>query len=87
MLKGLGIGAGGRYVSNQVGNLATQDFLVPSSTVADAVINYEIKQFNFQLNANNIADTRYFIGGLSRTTIAALGNPRNFRLSVNYLIQ
>jgi iron complex outermembrane receptor protein len=85
-LKGLGIGAGGRYVSNQVGNLTTQDFLVPSSTVADAVVNYEIKQFNFQLNVNNIADTRYFIGGLSRTTIAALGNPRNFRIGVNYLI-
>ncbi|TDH23533.1 TonB-dependent receptor [Segetibacter sp. 3557_3] len=85
-LNGLGFGLGGRYVSSQVGNLATQDFVVPESTVADAVINYQVRKFNVQLNVNNIADTRYFIGGLSRTTIAALGSPRNFRLSVNYTI-
>lgn len=86
IVKGFGLGAGGRYVSDQVGNLATQAFVVPASTVLDAMVNYEVKRYNFQLNVNNIADVRYFTGGLSRATIAALGNPRNFRLSINYLI-
>jgi iron complex outermembrane recepter protein len=87
VLKGLGIGIGGRYTSNQVGNLATQNFLIPESTVLDAVANYEIKRFNFQFNLNNIANERYFQGGVSRVTIASLGNPRNFRVGVGYTIR
>lgn len=86
-LKGLGIGIGGRYTSDQVGNLATQNFLIPESTVLDAVANYEIKRFNFQFNLNNIANERYFQGGVSRVTIASLGNPRNFRVGVGYTIR
>lgn len=85
-LKGLGIGAGARYMSDQVGNLANQDFLIPASTVIDAAINYGINRFNFQFNVNNLTNKRYFNGGLSRVTVASLGNPVNFRLGVSYII-
>ncbi|MCK7555787.1 TonB-dependent receptor [Chitinophaga sedimenti] len=85
-LKGLGIGFGGRYVSDQVGNLATQNFVIPASFVLDAAINYKIGRFNLQANINNITNTRYFNGGLSRVTIASLGNPFNFRTGITYSI-
>jgi iron complex outermembrane receptor protein len=86
-LQGLGLGIGGRHMSNQVGNLATQHFVIPASTVLDAVVNYEMGRFNVQCNLNNITDTRYFNGGVSRVTIASLGNPFNVRFGVNYLIK
>lgn len=85
-LKGIGLGAGARYMSNQVGNLANQDFLIPASTVIDAALNYGINRFNFQFNVNNLTNKRYFNGGLSRVTVASLGNPINFRFGFNYLI-
>lgn len=85
-LKGLGIGIGGRYVSDQVGNLATQNFLIPESFVLDAAVNYRTGRFNFQCNLNNVTDARYFNGGLSRVTIASLGNPFNIRAGINYCI-
>ncbi|NSL90743.1 TonB-dependent receptor [Chitinophaga sp. Mgbs1] len=85
-LKGLGIAAGGRYISSQVGNMKTQDFIIPSSVVLDAALSYAYSRYNFQFNLNNLTNTRYFNGGLSRTAVAALGNPLNFRLGVNVLI-
>ncbi|MCW3467226.1 TonB-dependent siderophore receptor [Chitinophaga nivalis] len=85
-LKGFGIGAGGRYVSDQVGNMATQDFVLPAYTVLDAALNYDIRRFSFQFNINNITNTRYFNGGISRNTVASLGNPLNARIGVNFLI-
>ncbi|UYQ95702.1 TonB-dependent siderophore receptor [Chitinophaga horti] len=85
-LKGLGIGVGGRYVSDQVGNLATQNFVIPESFVLDAAANYRIGRFNIQCNVNNLTNARYFNGGVSRVTIASLGNPINFRAGINYTI-
>lgn len=85
-LKALGVGVGGRYISDQIGNLATQNFIIPESTVLDAAINYETGRFNIQCNLYNITDTRYFNGGVSRVTIASLGNPFNVRVGVNYSI-
>ncbi len=86
VLKGAGIGIGGRYTSDQVGNLSNQNFVVPASTVLDAVANYAVQRVNFQLNVYNLTNARYFNGGLSRNTVASLGNPINFRVGISYLI-
>lgn len=86
LVKGLGIGVGGRYTSNQVGFVSAPGFLIPASTVLDAMLNYEHKRYNIQLNVYNITNARYFMGGNSRTVTASLGNPFNFRLGINYLI-
>jgi iron complex outermembrane receptor protein len=85
-LKGFGIGIGARYTSDQVGNIATQSFVVPASAVLDAVANYEVKRFNLQVNVYNLTNERYFNGGLSRATVASLGNPINVRFGIGYLI-
>jgi iron complex outermembrane receptor protein len=85
-LSGLVIGAGGRYTGDQVGNIATQNFLIPSSFIVDGTINYRINRYGVKFNLYNITNQRYFQGGYSRTTTASLGNPINFRASVNYLI-
>lgn len=86
-LKGIGIGIGGRYMSDQVGNISTQKYLVPESTVLDASLSYSIKQFGFQANVYNFTDQRYFNGGLSRIPYSSLGNPINVRLGISYLIK
>ena len=86
-LKGFSMGVGGRYTSNQVGNISTQKYLVPESTVLDAVISYELKRFIFQANLYNLTNERYFNGGLSRIPYASLGNPFNVRFGINYLIK
>ncbi|WP_437362843.1 TonB-dependent siderophore receptor [Olivibacter jilunii] len=85
--KGLGIGIGGRYTSNQVGFVSAQNFLIPASTVLDAMLNYERNRYNIQFNVYNITNERYFLGGNSRTVTASLGNPFNFRIGINYLIR
>ncbi len=87
ILKGLGIGFGGRYTSDQVGNISTQKYLVPESTVLDAALNYEVKRFTIQTNIYNLTNQRYFNGGLSRIPYASLGNPINVRVGINYLIK
>jgi iron complex outermembrane receptor protein len=86
-LRGIGIGIGGRYISDQVGNISTQKYLVPESTVLDASLSYSIKQFSFQTNVYNFTDQRYFNGGLSRIPYSSLGNPINVRLGIGYLIK
>jgi iron complex outermembrane receptor protein len=85
-LKGLGLGIGGRYTSDQIGNLPTQNFVVPASTVLDAMANFETGRFNVQFNLYNFTNAHYYNGGLSRTTVASLGNPINFRVGIGYLI-
>ncbi len=77
---------GGRYTSDQVGSQGNQAFVVPASTVLDALANYQMQQFNVQFNVYNFTNARYFLGGLSRNTVAPLGNPINFRLGVAYTI-
>ncbi|WP_211327169.1 TonB-dependent siderophore receptor [Chitinophaga flava] len=85
-VKGLGLAAGGRYVSDQVGNMKTQDFIIPEAAVLDAALSYDISRYSFRFNLNNLTNARYFNGGLSRTTVASLGEPINFRIGVNVII-
>ncbi|MCE7062220.1 TonB-dependent receptor [Dyadobacter sp. CY343] len=83
-LKGLGIAAGVRYVSNQVGLLSNQNFVFPSYTVLDAAISYSRNRYQVQLNAYNLANKHYFTGSRSGVTTAGLGDPFNIRIGVSY---
>jgi iron complex outermembrane receptor protein len=83
-LKGLGIAAGMRYVSNQVGLLSNQNFIFPSYTVLDAALSYSHNRYQIQLNAYNLANKHYFTGSRSGMTTAGLGDPFNIRVGISY---
>lgn len=84
MLKGFGIAAGVRYVSDQVGLLTNQNFIFPSYTVLDAALSYQRNRFQVQVNAYNLANKHYFTGSRSGVTLAGLGDPFNVRVGVSY---
>jgi iron complex outermembrane receptor protein len=85
-LKGLGIAAGVRYVSDQVGLLSNQNFLFPAYTVFDAAISYQRSRYQVQFNAYNLANRHYFTGSRSGVTTAGLGDPFNVRIGISYQI-
>jgi len=87
IVKGAGLAAGVRYVSDQVGQITNQNFVFPSYTVLDAAVNYRRGKYNIQLNAYNLTDKRYFTGSRSSTVTGGLGDPLNYRLGISYLIQ
>jgi iron complex outermembrane receptor protein len=87
MAKGLGIAAGIRHVSDQVGLISNQNFIFPEYTVFDAALNYQRGRYNLQLNAYNLTNKHYFTGSRSSTVAGGLGDPFNFRVGVNYQIR
>lgn len=86
-VKGLGIAAGVRYVSDQVGLITNQNFIFPAYTVYDAALNYRRGKYNIQLNAYNLTNKHYFTGSRSSTVTGGLGDPLNYRLGISYLIR
>jgi iron complex outermembrane receptor protein len=84
VLKGVGVAAGIRYVSDQVGLLTNQNFIFPSYTVLDAALSFQRNRFQVQLNAYNLANRHYFTGSRSGVTLAGLGDPFNVRIGVSY---
>jgi iron complex outermembrane receptor protein len=84
LLKGFGVAAGVRYVSDQVGLLTNQKFVFPSYTVLDAALSYQRNRFQVQLNAYNLTNKHYFTGSRSGMTLAGLGDPLNVRVGVSY---
>lgn len=85
--KGMGLAAGVRYVSDQVGLISNQNFIFPDYTVFDAAINYQHGRYNLQLNAYNLTDKHYFTGSRSSTTTAGLGDPLSYRIGISYQIR
>ncbi|BAV63074.1 methicillin resistance protein FmtA [Sphingobium cloacae] len=80
-LSGFGLGAGVRYVASRFGNI-TNTVLLPSYTVFDGALHYDLDKWRVQLNANNLFDKRYVaictspdncVYGASRTIVATLG--------------
>lgn len=57
-LRGLGFGAGVRYVGGTYG-AADNAFRVGSYTLFDASVHYDLRQWRFALNASNLFDRRY----------------------------
>ncbi|MBB2147501.1 TonB-dependent receptor [Pedobacter gandavensis] len=86
-VKGLGIASGVRYVSDQVGLISNQNFILPAYTVLDAALNYQTGRYNIQFNAYNLTNKRYFTGSRSSTVTAGLGDPFNYRIGLSYQIR
>lgn len=84
--KGLSVGIGGRYMSDQVGFQSAPDFLIPASVVCDGMLSYSHRQWGLQLNMYNLSKERYYTGGNSRTVTASLGNPFNLKFGLNYTL-
>ncbi|MCX2454239.1 TonB-dependent receptor [Pedobacter sp. PLR] len=90
-MKGLGIGVGGQYVGkkrmeNTVQNIQSGELewnFWPSYFVANAAIYYKLDKMSFAVNANNLFDKYYFVGGFDYTR-AFPGSPRNFMTSIKY---
>lgn len=59
-LKGLGLGAGVRYIGQTYGN-AANTYVNPAQTYVDAAISYEKDNWKFALNATNLAGEEYVI--------------------------
>ena len=88
ILKNLGIGLGGRYVSeSQIADTAANrinDFIFfPSYFTARGGLFYRYENVDFTINLNNIFDERFYVGGLNAGRVFP-GAPRNFLLTVGY---
>ncbi|WP_101925861.1 MULTISPECIES: TonB-dependent siderophore receptor [Luteimonas] len=57
-LAGFGIGAGVRYTGDHFGD-ARNDWETPAYTLFDASLHYDVSDWRFQLNAQNLADREY----------------------------
>jgi iron complex outermembrane receptor protein len=90
-LRGLGLAAGGNYVSrrrfeNQVASLdggAPYWAYWPGYAVADVALFYTVNRFNFHVNVNNLFDKYYFVGGYDFFR-ASPGAPRNYMTTLGY---
>lgn len=63
-LKGLGLGFGGNYASdNKIVNSISQGvFILPAYTVLGASVFYDYDHFRFTVKADNLADKHYWVG-------------------------
>ncbi|SEW36772.1 TonB-dependent receptor [Chitinophaga arvensicola] len=78
-LKGLGLGVGGNYASdNKVILSTTSEYALPAYTIVNAGISYDKPRFAIAFKVNNISNQEYWVGW--STTIPQM--PRNFNGSV-----
>jgi iron complex outermembrane recepter protein len=81
---GFKLGAGARYVGSTDGRYESAPKTVPSYTVFDAMVGYDIEHWNFSVNARNLGDKIY----LSRNcvdTVCNYGEQRQVIGTVKYL--
>jgi iron complex outermembrane receptor protein len=88
-LRGLGFGAGFRYVGPSYGD-AANTLLVPGYVLVDALVSYELGELDpklegakVALNAKNIMDTRY-VDLCTSTAACFYGNSRLVTLTLRY---
>lgn len=82
-IKGAGISVGGNFVTDQetgqYGNIT-----LPSYSVLNAALFYQIQKIQLSLNVNNLTDETYWLGrGRSSVTVNP-GAPRNFLVGISY---
>jgi iron complex outermembrane receptor protein len=90
VLAGFGIGGGVRYVGKTYGN-ATNTLVVPSYTVLDATVSYDLgyarpylKGWSTQLNVTNLADRYYVASCLTGTPYCSFGTGRTVLGTIKY---
>jgi len=81
-LKGFGFNGGVRYLGKQYGD-ASNSFQVPSTTLFDAGIHYEIEGYLLALNATNLADERW-VATCSGSNACYYGQGRTVVATVKY---
>ncbi|HWB98746.1 MAG TPA: TonB-dependent siderophore receptor [Bryobacteraceae bacterium] len=79
---GLAFGFGGRYYTDQSGDLY-DTFRIPGYGIVDASVSYSRRHFRVQLNAYNMSDTRYFTGSYDNLYVKP-GAPRSARATVGF---
>lgn len=84
----LGIGIGGRYVSESqivdtTPSAITDRIFFDSYFTTRFGLFYKVDRFNINFNLNNVFDERFFIGGLNAGRVFP-GAPRNFLFTIGY---
>jgi iron complex outermembrane recepter protein len=82
MARGLGLGIGGRHYTDQSGDLANS-FQLPAYGIVDASLTYKRGHAHWQVNANNLGDTRYASGSYNDVYVKP-GEPRTIRGTVSW---
>jgi len=82
-LQGFGFGSGLRYIGSSAGD-TTNSFTVPSYTLVDAMLRYEIGGYRFALNATNLFDTYYVAGCFAAANGCNLGQARTVLGTLTY---
>ncbi|MGX1788324.1 TonB-dependent siderophore receptor [Bosea sp. NPDC055332] len=80
--KGLGLGAGVRYVGSSYAN-AENSLKVPSATVVDAAIRYQIGNWGMALNVTNLFD-KVYVKSCNGQSGCGYGDARTVTVSANY---
>lgn len=82
-LKNFGLGFGGNYASDNaiLDSEVTGKFILPSYTVVNGSVFYNVTKFRISLNVNNITNKDYFNGGWSTVNPQ---KPRNVVASFAY---
>lgn len=81
-LKDFGIAMGSNFVTTRnLSNNATQT--IPGYTLMNAAFYYNINKFKIQLNANNITNKTYWVGGYDYIRLFP-GAPSNWLLTLGY---
>ncbi|NIF42618.1 TonB-dependent siderophore receptor [Burkholderia sp. Tr-862] len=81
-LSGLGVGAGVRYQSASAG-APDNSLTVPSATLYDLAMHYELRHWRFALNVANVFDRRY-VSGCQSYAVCVFGNERTVLASAKY---
>ena len=81
-LSGLGFGAGVRYVGDHYGDAANA-WQAPSHTLFDASVHYDISDWRFQVNVQNLSDKEY-ISTCNSADWCYYGYPRTVTATVRY---
>lgn len=80
--KGLGLGAGVRYVGSSYAN-AENSLKVPAATVVDAAIRYQIGNWGMALNVTNLFD-KVYVKSCNGQSGCGYGDARTITVSANY---
>lgn len=79
---GLGLGLGANYVDRRMLSInVTQS--IPSYTLVDAALFYNIGKVQLQFNANNLTGKKYWVGGYDYIRLFP-GAPSNYLLTLTY---
>jgi iron complex outermembrane recepter protein len=81
-LRGLGLGIGGRWYSDQAADLPNT-FDLPAYGILDLAVFYTRGPWRLQANVNNVLDKRYFPAAYSRDYVLP-GEPLNVFASLTW---